>query len=44
MLGHVALFATNFAPRGWTYCDGRLLPINSNTALFSIIGIWTLFA
>ncbi|PLT48166.1 Microcystin dependent protein [Paenibacillus pasadenensis] len=38
MLGQVALFATDFAPRGWTYCDGRLLSIQSNTALFSLLG------
>ncbi|MGJ8743902.1 phage tail protein [Polaribacter sp.] len=38
MLGEVKLFAGNFAPRGWALCHGQLLPINSNTALFSILG------
>ncbi len=37
-LGQIAMFAGNFAPRGWAFCDGSLLPINSNTALFSILG------
>ena len=37
-LGEVILFAGNFAPRGWAYCDGQLLSISKNTALFSILG------
>lgn len=37
-IGIVKLFAGTFAPRGWAYCDGSLLPINSNAALFSILG------
>lgn len=37
-IGEIRLFAGNFAPRGWAFCDGRLLPINSNQALFSILG------
>ncbi|MFT5917155.1 MAG: microcystin-dependent protein [Bacteroidia bacterium] len=37
-LGTIGMFAGNFAPRGWAYCDGQLLPISQNTALFSIIG------
>ncbi len=32
------MFGGNFAPRGWALCDGQLLPIAQNTALFSIIG------
>lgn len=32
------MFAGNFAPRGWALCDGQLLPISSNEALFSILG------
>lgn len=32
------LFAGNFAPRGWAFCQGQLLPIASNTALFSLYG------
>jgi microcystin-dependent protein len=38
VLGEVGLFAGNFAPRGWEYCDGQLLQIAQNTALFSILG------
>eukprot|EP01060_Flectonema_neradi_P035489 TRINITY_DN6545_c1_g1_i1.p1 TRINITY_DN6545_c1_g1~~TRINITY_DN6545_c1_g1_i1.p1 ORF type:complete len:137 (+),score=29.09 TRINITY_DN6545_c1_g1_i1:32-412(+) len=38
MLGEVRLFAGNFAPRSWAFCDGQLLPIAQNTALFSILG------
>ena len=34
----VRIFAGNFAPRGWAFCDGQLLPIAQNTALFSLIG------
>ena len=37
-IGEVRLFAGSFVPRGWSYCDGQLLPINQNTALFSILG------
>ncbi|TYA78564.1 phage tail protein [Seonamhaeicola marinus] len=37
-IGEVRLFAGNFAPRGWAFCDGQLLSISSNTALFSILG------
>lgn len=37
-LGQIVLFAGNFAPRGWAFCDGRLLAISSNSALFSILG------
>lgn len=32
------LFGGNFAPRGWAFCHGQLLPINANQALFSILG------
>lgn len=38
ILGVVTGFAGNFAPRGWAYCDGQLLPISSNDALFSLLG------
>ena len=31
-------FAGNFAPRGWAMCDGQLMPISQNTALFSLLG------
>jgi microcystin-dependent protein len=37
-IAEVRIFAGNFAPRGWAFCDGQLLPIAQNTALFSIIG------
>lgn len=37
-LGQLMLFGGNFAPRGWALCDGQLLPISSNSALFSILG------
>jgi len=37
-LAEVRLFAGNFAPRGWAFCDGQLLPINQNQALFSLLG------
>ncbi|MFC4990679.1 phage tail protein [Rubritalea tangerina] len=38
LIGTVIMFAGNFAPRGWALCQGQLLPIASNTALFSILG------
>lgn len=37
-LGEIRMFAGNFAPRGWAFCDGALLPISQNSALFSILG------
>ena len=37
-IGQIIMFAGNFAPRGWALCDGQLLAINSNQALFSILG------
>ncbi len=38
MLGEISLFAGNFTPRGWAFCDGQLLPISQNDALFSLLG------
>ena len=38
-LGEVRLMSFNFAPKGWALCNGQLLPINQNQALFSILGI-----
>lgn len=38
ILGEVRIFAGNFAPIGWAFCDGQLLAIHSNTALFSLLG------
>lgn|SRR5262245_32060297 len=37
-LGQVILFAGNFAPRGWAFCDGSLLQISTNEALYSLLG------
>ena len=37
-IGAIGLFAGNFAPRGWAFCDGQLLQIADNSALFSILG------
>lgn len=37
-LGQIILFAGNFAPRGWALCEGQILPINQNQALFSLFG------
>jgi microcystin-dependent protein len=37
-LGEIKIFAGNFAPTGWALCEGQLMPIAQNTALFSIIG------
>ena len=37
-LAEIRIFAGSFAPRGWATCDGQLLPIAQNTALFSILG------
>lgn len=37
-IAEIRIFAGNFAPRSWAFCDGQLLPISNNTALFSLIG------
>ncbi|MEL6616244.1 MAG: tail fiber protein [Bacteroidota bacterium] len=37
-IGTICSFGFQFAPRGWALCDGQLLPINSNQALFSLLG------
>lgn len=37
-LGSIVLFAGNFAPRGWAFCNGQILAISQNTALFSLLG------
>jgi len=37
-IGEIIMFAGNFAPRGWAFCNGQLLSIQSNQALFAIIG------
>lgn len=38
LLGSIIMFAGNFAPRGWALCNGQLLAINQNQALFAILG------
>lgn len=37
-IGQIMMVGFNFAPRGWAFCDGQLLSIASNTALFSLLG------
>jgi len=37
-LGMIAIYPYNFAPRGWAFCQGQILPIAQNTALFSLLG------
>lgn len=37
-IGEIRLFAGNFAPNGWMFCEGQLLPISENDSLFSLIG------
>jgi microcystin-dependent protein len=37
-MAEVRVFGFNFAPRGWAFCNGQLLPIAQNTALFSLLG------
>ncbi|MGB0101954.1 MAG: tail fiber protein [Nocardioides sp.] len=37
-LAEIRLMSFQFAPRGWAHCDGQLLPINQNQALFSLLG------
>ena len=37
-IGEIKMVGFNFAPRGWAFCNGQLLPISQNTALFSLIG------
>jgi len=38
MIAEIRLFAGNFAPRGWAFCQGQILSIAQNTALFSLLG------
>jgi len=37
-VGEVRIFTGNFPPTGWAFCNGQLLPISQNTALFSLLG------
>src|SRR6478672_9191451 len=39
-VAEIRMFAGNFAPTGWASCDGQLLPISQNTALFSLLGTY----
>jgi len=39
-LSEIRMFTGNFAPTGWALCNGQLLPINQNTALFSLLGTY----
>jgi microcystin-dependent protein len=39
-LAEIRIFTGNFAPTGWATCDGQLMPISQNTALFSLLGIY----
>lgn len=38
-IGQIIMFAGNYPPRGWAFCDGQVLPIQQYTALFSILGV-----
>src|SRR4051794_24234661 len=37
-IGEIKVISFNYPPRGWAFCNGQLLPINQNQALFSILG------
>ncbi len=37
-VGEIRMFAGNFAPAGWMFCEGQLLPISENETLFNLIG------
>jgi microcystin-dependent protein len=37
-VAEIRILPTNFAPRGWAFCNGQLMPISQNTALFSLLG------
>lgn len=37
-LGEIKLVSFNFAPKGWAFCDGQMMPINQNQALFALLG------
>jgi microcystin-dependent protein len=39
-VGEIRIVGFNFAPRGWAFCNGQLLPISQNTALFSLLGTY----
>lgn len=37
-VAEIRIYPFNFAPRGWAFCDGQIMPISQNTALFSLLG------
>ena len=37
-IGEIRMFGGNFAPKEWSFCDGQIIPIEQNTALFAVIG------
>src|SRR3954449_2045437 len=37
-VAEIRIFPFNFAPKGWAFCNGQLMPISQNTALFSLLG------
>jgi microcystin-dependent protein len=37
-VAEIRVFPFNFAPKGWAFCDGQLMPLSQNTALFSLLG------
>jgi microcystin-dependent protein len=39
-IGEIRFFAGNFAPKAWAFCQGQIMPIQANTALFSILGTY----
>ncbi|MEA2621354.1 MAG: hypothetical protein QOH61_264 [Chloroflexota bacterium] len=39
-VAEIRIFSGNFAPKGWATCDGQLLPLSQNTALFSLLGTY----
>lgn len=39
-IGEIRMFGGNFAPTGWALCNGQLMPISQNTALFSLLGTY----
>ena len=38
-IGEIRIFGFNYAPRGWAMCNGQLIPISQNTALFALLGL-----
>ena len=39
-VAEIRIFPFNFAPKGWAFCDGQILPLSQNTALFSLLGTY----